>query len=220
MKARRKAVSSLTQAMPAAAMGVKARNRKNERKAKVRSRTIAGWREYVALPALGIGPLVAKLDTGARSAALHAENISIYQKDGHHRIKFDVPVDSSGQHVKTCDLVLSDQRRVKNTGGRSELRQVVETLKRTSARELPRVVASLLDRLDANGRWALLKFLGGALRVGVSARLAKVALAQGMGVSIVGLVKGSRTCSFNFAGIGRLFKMRKRFRAPAADSVL
>jgi hypothetical protein len=90
-------------------------------------RMLAGWREYIALPALGIGPLVAKLDTGARSAALHAANINIYQKDGHHRIKFDVPVDSSGKHVKTCDLVLSDQRRVKNTGGRSELRQVVET---------------------------------------------------------------------------------------------
>jgi hypothetical protein len=113
--------------MRAAAMSIKARNRKNQRKAKVRSRTIAGWREYVALPALGIGPLIAKLDTGARSAALHAANINIYQKDGHHRIKFDVPVDSSGKHVKTCDLVLSDQRRVKNTGGRSELRQVVET---------------------------------------------------------------------------------------------
>ncbi len=56
---------------------------------------LAGWREYIALPALGIGPLIAKLDTGARSAALHAENIVIYQKDGQSRIRFDVPLDSS-----------------------------------------------------------------------------------------------------------------------------
>jgi hypothetical protein len=70
---------------------------------------------------------VAKLDTGARSAALHAENIQIYQKDGHYRIRFDVPVHTNSKQVKTCDLVLSDERRVKNTGGRSELRQVVET---------------------------------------------------------------------------------------------
>jgi hypothetical protein len=97
------------------------------RDAKPRSRVVAGWREYVVLPALGIGPLVAKLDTGARTAALHAENISIYEKDGHYRIRFDVPVDSRSRRVKTCDLVLSDERRVKNTGGRSELRQVVET---------------------------------------------------------------------------------------------
>jgi DNA ligase-1 len=65
-------------------------------------------------------------------------------------------------------------------GKSPRLSEVIETLKRTSKRELPRVVASLLDRLDANGRWALLKFLGGALRVGVSARLAKIALAQSM----------------------------------------
>ena len=88
---------------------------------------LAGWREYIALPALGIGPLIAKLDTGARSAALHAENIEIYQKDGHARIRFDVPLDSHSKNVKSCDLLLSDERRVKNTGGGSELRQVVET---------------------------------------------------------------------------------------------
>jgi DNA ligase-1 len=64
------------------------------------------------------------------------------------------------------------------------LSEVIETLKRTSTREMPRVVASFLDRLDANGRWALLKFLGGALRVGVSARLARISLAQGMGAAV------------------------------------
>jgi hypothetical protein len=98
-----------------------------KRKSKNRSVAIAGWREYVALPALGIGPLVAKLDTGARSAALHAENIRLYEKDGGYRIRFDVPIDAGGNHVKTCDLPVSAERRVKNTGGRSELRQVVET---------------------------------------------------------------------------------------------
>jgi hypothetical protein len=107
-------------------MGVlKTRKRKKARKAP--RRAIAGWREYVALPTLGIGPLVAKLDTGARSAALHAENIHIYEKDGHYRIRFDVPVDAQGGRVKTCDLRLSAERRVKNTGGGSELRKVVET---------------------------------------------------------------------------------------------
>ena len=49
-----------------------------------------------------------------------------------------------------------------------------------------------LDRLDATGRWALLKFLSGAPRVGVSARLAKQAVADAFGVRIsaVTLVTG------------------------------
>jgi hypothetical protein len=108
-------------------MIAKKRSKKKPARAHGRGRALAGWREYIALPALGIGPLIAKLDTGARSAALHAENIEIYQKNGHSRIRFDVPLDSHSKTVKSCDLLLSDQRRVKNTGGRSELRQVVET---------------------------------------------------------------------------------------------
>jgi hypothetical protein len=108
-------------------MSLKTRRMQKNPRAKTRGRVIAGWREYVTLPALGIGPLVAKLDTGARSAALHAENIEIYEKNGHCRIRFDVRLDSHSKKVKTCDLVLSDERRVKNTGGRSELRQVIET---------------------------------------------------------------------------------------------
>jgi len=108
-------------------MSLKLRRKAIKRRATPHGRVIAGWREYIALPALGIGPLIAKLDTGAKSAALHAENIEIYEKDGHSRIRFDVPLDSRSKKVKTCDLALSDERRVKNTGGRSELRQVVET---------------------------------------------------------------------------------------------
>ncbi|MGH8595851.1 MAG: ATP-dependent zinc protease family protein [Gammaproteobacteria bacterium] len=88
---------------------------------------LAGWREYVHLPELGIGPLRAKLDTGARSAALHAENITVYVKNNQTRIRFDVPVKTGSHRVKRCDLALADARRVKNTGGRIELRHVVET---------------------------------------------------------------------------------------------
>ncbi|MDP9138225.1 MAG: cisplatin damage response ATP-dependent DNA ligase, partial [Pseudomonadota bacterium] len=64
------------------------------------------------------------------------------------------------------------------------LAEIVATMERTSSRELPQVLSGLLDRLDANGRWALIKFLGGALRVGVSARLAKVGLAEAMAAPI------------------------------------
>ena len=45
-------------------------------------------------------------------------------------------------------------------------------------------LAALLDRLDVSGRFALLKLATGALRIGISARLAKVAFAQAFGVSV------------------------------------
>ena len=57
------------------------------------------------------------------------------------------------------------------------LAEVIATLETAPRAELPAILAGWLDRLDATGRWALLKLVTGALRVGVSARLAKTALA-------------------------------------------
>ncbi len=58
------------------------------------------------------------------------------------------------------------------------LSEVVEALQRAGRSEVPRLVAHWLDLLDENGRFALLKLITGALRIGVSARLAKTALAR------------------------------------------
>ena len=57
------------------------------------------------------------------------------------------------------------------------LSEVVATLRESPKAELPMHLASWLDALDETGRWALLKLITGALRVGVSARLAKTAVA-------------------------------------------
>jgi DNA ligase-1 len=58
------------------------------------------------------------------------------------------------------------------------LAEVVTTLQGASVKDVPEQISSWLNRMDATGRWALLKLITGALRVGVSARLAKTALAQ------------------------------------------
>ena len=58
------------------------------------------------------------------------------------------------------------------------LDEVVAALATTRKAELPALVAGWLDTLDATGRWALLKLVTGGLRVGASARLAKLALAE------------------------------------------
>lgn len=58
-----------------------------------------------------------------------------------------------------------------------ELNEVVAALDAASKAELPRLIEGWLDALDADGRWALIKLITGSLRIGVSARLAKTAVA-------------------------------------------
>ncbi len=82
--------------------------------------TIIGWREKVSLPRLGVGIFSAKIDTGARSAALHATNI---ERDDHH-VTFVLPLKKRHHH---CRLPLRGMRRVKSSNGQIETRAVVET---------------------------------------------------------------------------------------------
>ncbi len=68
--------------------------------------------------------------------------------------------------------------------GELGLAAVIERLQTLGRAEAPRALAAMLDQLDASGRYALLKLATGALRVGVSARLAKTALAQAFGLEV------------------------------------
>src|SRR6201996_8427431 len=65
-----------------------------------------------------------------------------------------------------------------------ELPEVIDALRSASRREVQALLERWLDALDADGRWALLKLLTGGLRVGVSARLAKQALADMGGIEV------------------------------------
>src|ERR1700681_1246497 len=65
-----------------------------------------------------------------------------------------------------------------NAAAPPSLEEVVETLHTMGKLDLGRRIADWLDGLDETGRWALLKLMTGALRVGVSARLAKTAVAE------------------------------------------
>ena len=83
--------------------------------------------------------------------------------------------DFVGDLAETTALLWPEQESGK---GWPRLSQVVGTLETTTKAELPATIAAWLDTLDANGRWALLKLVTGGLRVGVSARLAKLALSR------------------------------------------
>ena len=102
--------------------------------------TLIGWREKVSLPEIGIGPLVAKIDTGARSAALHATDIVLHG----HRVNFTVPVKGRNHY---CSLPLRGHRRVKSTSGHSQTRAVIETDVKIGATRF-QIEITLTDRTD------------------------------------------------------------------------
>lgn len=92
-----------------------------------RPRTEIGWREMVALPGLGIPELKAKIDTGARTSALHAIDIRPETRDGVAWVSFRVPYARGGGRMRTAAPVL-DEREIRNTSGVPERRYVIETV--------------------------------------------------------------------------------------------
>lgn len=95
---------------------------------KKRTPTEIGWREWVALPELGVPAIQAKVDTGANSSSLHAFNQERFMKDGVEYIRFDIhPRKRSAAQSVTCEVPVVMERKVRNPGGRSELRPVIST---------------------------------------------------------------------------------------------
>ena len=88
---------------------------------------LIGWQEAVALPALGAGPLIAKIDTGARSAALHADDIRIWGHGKRRKVRFKVPRNMRSKRTIECELPLHDLRSIKSSNGQTEMRAVVTT---------------------------------------------------------------------------------------------
>jgi DNA ligase-1 len=91
--------------------------------------------------------------------------------------------DFVGDLAETVSLIWPSPP-VDSEGHFPSLSEIVEQLQRASRSEVAQLLGPWLDSLDATGRWALLKLVTGSLRIGVSARLTKTALAQWSGVGI------------------------------------
>lgn len=103
-----------------------------------------GWREMIGLPDLGISQLRAKIDTGARTSALHAIDVSVFDDDGIRFVRFHIPQPGEPRN-KRCTARIVDDRLIKNTSGIPEHRYVIETTLVLANRHW-RIEVSLADR--------------------------------------------------------------------------
>jgi len=93
-----------------------------------KSKMALGWREWVGLPDLGIDRIKAKVDTGARTSALHAFQVTPFAENGRERVEFLIhPIQKDNGTVVTCVADVIDKRTVRDSGGHAEERYVIET---------------------------------------------------------------------------------------------
>lgn len=89
---------------------------------------VIGWREYIALPELGIPEVKVKIDTGARTSALHAFDIETFHGYGKIMVRFKVhPYQRDTDQTLLAQAELIDQRQIRNSGGHAQWRPVIQT---------------------------------------------------------------------------------------------
>ena len=92
------------------------------------ARARIGWREWVALPDLGVTRIKAKIDTGARSSAIHAFGLEHFRRRGHDIVRFTIhPLQRSNKRVVIAEAEMVDERIVRSSNGVHALRPVIIT---------------------------------------------------------------------------------------------
>ena len=94
----------------------------------MQDKTLIGSEEWCSFPQLGIPAIKARVDSGAKTSALHAINIKIFEKNGAEWLKFDInPIQNNSKSIIHCEAQLVDQRIVKSSNGTREKRYVIRT---------------------------------------------------------------------------------------------
>lgn len=111
---------------------------------------VIGWREWVALPELGVDRIKAKVDTGARSSSLHAFEIERFRRKGVSMVRFTVhPVQRTSRGTVRAEAEVVDQRKVKTSSGVESLRWVIMPEVELMGQRWP--IEITLTRRDAMG---------------------------------------------------------------------
>jgi ribosomal protein S6--L-glutamate ligase len=94
----------------------------------LQNKIILGSEEWCSFPELGIPTIKARVDSGAKTSALHAINIAPFKKEAKNWVKFDInPIQNNVKTVIHCEAPLVDKRIVKSSSGFREERYVIQT---------------------------------------------------------------------------------------------
>lgn len=116
---------------------------------------VAGWNETVSLPELGVDSIRVKLDTGAKTSALHAFNIVEVVREGMPWVEFEVhPLQNNDTEVIKCCTPISDHRYVTSSNGHKEKRYVIHSQLKLGASEWP-IEITLTNRDEMSFRMLL-----------------------------------------------------------------
>lgn len=89
---------------------------------------LVGWREWLALPELGIPGIKAKIDSGARTSAIHTFELDAYRDKGAPKVRFAIhPLQRNTNIEIYCEADVVDRRLVRDSGGHQEKRFVIQT---------------------------------------------------------------------------------------------
>lgn len=121
----------------------------------VPSPLLIGWQEWCALPELGVPAIKAKVDTGARTSALHAFNIQKTSMFSTPYLSFSIlPLQRRSDIIIHCQAPLIDERMVTDSGGHRERRFVIRTLLILGPQQWP-IDITLTDRFSMRFRMLL-----------------------------------------------------------------
>ena len=90
--------------------------------------SVIGLREWIGLPELGISQVMAKVDSGAKTSALHASDIETFERDGVTWVRFTAHTGTRAKlRGKRCEAELVDFKRIKSSNGHIQERRVIRT---------------------------------------------------------------------------------------------